>query len=231
MPRYGVSTATAGDNCVLFWFFQDVPSDIDDFQIPEDFEMIEELHSICTLIPIIVGPKANSPDWKNFVANILPGSRTKYAKDADYTGAYYANSFADLNDDALFEHMNKYQCLVENRATCRMVADAWAPPASGDPTGEPTMGFRGVEADYEATPGSVEDKDEPEGTDGPATTGAAGTTAKVPEIDSCCGHNGFSAIPFDSEMKTCCEDGTVRAYEFEGDDPCIGFGDDYDYRK
>jgi hypothetical protein len=37
-------------------------------------------------------------------------------------------------------------------------------------------------------------------------------------------------------LRTCCEDGQVRAYEFEGEDPCLAAADDfyfdnYDYKK
>lgn len=222
LPRYGISSPSAGDNCVLFWFFQDVPSDIDDFQIPEEYEMVEELHSICTVVPIIVGPNANSKAWKDFVANVLPGTRSKYSKDPDYSGAFYVDSLAGLMDSGLHSHINNYQCLVENRATCRMTADAWSPPSSDEPTGSPTMGFRGLDEDYEGAPAeTVVDNDQ--GTQAPATTGGIATTAKVPEIDSCCGHDGYSATPFDSELRTCCEDGVVRSYAFEGDDPCVTF--------
>jgi hypothetical protein len=221
LPRYGVSTATAGNNCVLFWFFQDIPSDLDDFIVPEQFEMIEELHSLCTVIPVIIGPNAKSDNWKNFAANLVPGLQTKYAKDADYSGAYFVNTFDELMDDKLMAHINNYQCLIENRAACRIVADAWIPPASDTPTGaDPTEGFRAVIYDDEPTdaPEVAEATTAP----GPATTGGAVTTAKVPEIDSCCGHDAFSSTPFDSELRTCCEDGQVRAYAYEGDDPCAG---------
>lgn len=56
---------------------------------------------------------------------------------------------SDLVDDSLISRMNKFQCLVENRATCRTVADAYLPPASQvDPTEgeivEATEGFRAV---------------------------------------------------------------------------------------
>lgn len=219
LPRYGVSSATAGDNCVLFWFFQDVPSDLDDFIVPEQFEMIQELHSLCSVIPVVVGPNAKSDNWKNFVANLVPGLQNKVSKDTDYSGAYFVESFADLLDDKLVAHMNNYQCIIQNRAGCRIVADAWIPPASDSPTGvDPTEGFRAV-IDYEDTTDAPAEE-EATTPAGPATTGGPATTAKVPEIDSCCGHDPFSSTPFDSELKTCCEDGQVRAYAFEGDDPC-----------
>ena len=54
-------------------------------------------------------------------------------------------------------------------------------------------------------------------------------SVKIPEIDSCCGHDSFTSIPFDSELKTCCEDGTVRPYEFDGQDPCAQFQDYFSY--
>lgn len=222
LPRYGVSTPSAGDNCVMFWFFQDVPSDIDDFQIPEEYEMVEELHSLCSIIPIVVGPNAKSDMWKDFVANLMPSSRTKYAKDPDYNGAYYVEKLSDLMDPQLIEHVNKYQCLVANRATCRMAADAYVPAASAA-TAAPTQAlFKAVVEDYdEPTTTTSEPTTAEPTTEGPETTAGTVAEVKTPEVDSCCGHDGFSATPFDSELKTCCDDGVVRAYEFEGDDPCV----------
>lgn len=219
LPRYGVATPTAGDNCVLIWFFQDIPRDINDFMVPEEFEMINELHSMCTVIPVLVGPNTGGKDWQSFAANLMPGLQAKYAKDPDYNGVFQVDSFSDLTNDDLHNHINNYICLMENRATCRTFSDAWQPPASDDSTGEPTEGFRGLEEDYDV-PASM-----PSGTDAAGTTVSEATTeattAKVPEIDSCCGHNGPSSTPFDSELRTCCEDGQVRAYEYEGDDPCL----------
>jgi len=219
LPRYGVSTATAGDNCVLVWFFQDVPRDINDFMVPEEFEMVKELHSMCTVIPVIVGPNSGSRDWQNFAANIMPGLQTKFAKDPDYNGVFNVESYDDLTNEDFHAHLNNYLCLVENRASCRTYVDAWQPPASEMSTGgDPTEGFRGLEEDYDAP------SDAPAGTDavfGTEASTAEPTTQKIPEIDSCCGHNGPTAVPFDSELRTCCEDGSVRAYEYEGDDPCL----------
>jgi hypothetical protein len=63
-------------------------------------------------------------------------------------------------------------------------------------------------------------------------------TAKVPEIDSCCGHDVYSGIPYDSELRTCCEDGSAASFSDAGGDPCMsvgfdiedGFGD-YSFKK
>lgn len=236
VPRYGVSTASVGDNCVIVWFFQDVPQDLNDFMIPEQHDLIKELHSLCTVMPVIVGPEAKSDAWKNFVANFSPGLQLNVPKDEDYSGQFFVEKLEDLvkNDD-LVEKMNLFQCLVENRATCRTVSDAFIVPASvmGTDEGdiEATEGFRAVLYDDSTT--------EPARIDLETTTGGATTpsietadepeSVKVPEIDSCCGHDGFSATPFDSELRTCCEDGTVRAYEVDGQDPCVIFQDYFNY--
>jgi len=205
---------------MLFWFFQDVPSDLDDFIVPEQFEMLQELHSLCTVVPIIVNPDAKTNNWKNFVANLVPGLQQNYVKDADYSGAFFVESLAGLMEDGLIEHLNKFQCLIENRAGCRISAPAWIPPASDQPTGaDPTEGFRAVIYEDEATD-APEEEEATTTTEAILTTAGTTTTAKIPEIDSCCGHDPFSGTAFDSELKTCCEDGVVRAYAFEGDDPC-----------
>merc|ERR1712046_94171 len=130
------------------------------------------------------------------------------------------------NDERLHEHIQKYLCLTKNRATCRITEQAWEAPTSG---GAPT------EAATEAPPSIdrfIDDYGEPEvaGTEGAVTGGmateaitepTAATTPKVPVIDSCCGHDGYNSIPYDSELRTCCESGQVAAYEFEGSDPCL----------
>lgn len=218
LPRYGVSTPTAGDNCVMIWFFQDVPRDLNDFMVPEEFEMINELHSICTVVPIVVAPNAASDDWKNFMANFMPGLRKNVAKDPDFNGAFHVDSFAGLLDDDFHAHLNNYLCLVENRATCRLFNTAWNEPSYDEPTGDPTEGFRGLEDDYDSTDAPAGTQVASEETDG---TTVEPTTKKEPEIDSCCGHDGPNSTPFDSELKTCCEDGSVKSYEYEGDDPCL----------
>lgn len=220
IPRYGISTPSAGDNCVFFWFFQDVPRDLNDFMVPEQFGMIDEIHSMCTLVPIIVSPDANSQAWQDFAANLMPGLVTRYAKDPDYNGAFHVDSFEGLLDDEFHAHLNNYLCLVENRATCRTFTDAWIEPRSDEATGEPTEeGFRGIEDDYDAaTTQSTETANDVTQSEG---TTVEATTAKIPEIDSCCGHDGPKATPYDSELKTCCENGQVKSYEFEGEDPCI----------
>jgi hypothetical protein len=243
VPRYGVSTPAAGDNCVMYFFFHDVPRDINDFMVPEQFEMINELHSICTVVPIVIAPNAKDDSWKKLMANFMPGMRNKFAKDPDYSGAFFLESFAELFDTDFVSALNNYLCLVENRAMCRTVSDAYVPPPSGFPTQpDPTEGFRGLEEDYQA-PTEASEVTEAElttaapTTEGEATTAGAVTTPKVPEIDSCCGHDGYSSTPFDSELRTCCEDGQVRAYEFEGEDPCAAaaddfyFGNDYGFKK
>merc|ERR1712176_1447598 len=49
------------------------------------------------------------------------------------------------------------------------------------------------------------------------------------EIDSCCGHGIFTGIPYDSELRTCCDDGKPSNFNGdEGSDPCnSGIGIDY----
>ena len=77
-----------------------------------------------------------------------------------------------------------------------------------------TENFRGLDNEYDEYSTIV-------------TTGVEAITEKpdkvlkLPEIDSCCGHNGFTATPFDSELRTCCEDSVVRTWGDEGTDPCV----------
>lgn len=67
-----------------------------------------------------------------------------------------------------------------------------------------------------------------------APTGAAdeAVVAKVPEVDSCCGHDLFNGVPYDSELRTCCEDGNPAAFTDDGSDPCaIATGVGFDFKK
>lgn len=231
LPRYGVSTAASGSDCVLIWLFQDVPRDLNDFMVPEEYEMINEMNALCTVVPVVIAPNAKSDEktheqWRKFTANLIPGMRDKFSKDPDFSGPFFVDSHKDLMDPALLAHVHKYLCLVKNRATCRIVVPGWTPPSSEAAATATEGGFRGIGDDYEATEEVVTDA--PDATVG--GTVADLTTAKVPEIDSCCGHNSYTSTPFDSELKTCCENGKVMAYQFEGDDPCLS-DDSFNFRK
>lgn len=221
IPRYGQSTAAAGDNCYLFWFFHDVPQDLNDFMIPENYEDIRNLHNICQVLPIIIAPNADHEMWKKFTAQVVPGLQTHYSKDPEFSSVWYLKDFSELSQAQFIQNVNQYMCLVENRATCRIRMDGFVPPPSASPTeAEPTESdFRGIQeeyAEYEPeAPAVVATESEPEATE------AGKKEKKEVEIDSCCGHNQYSGTPFDSELRTCCSDGKVRAYEFEGDDPCL----------
>jgi len=197
--------------------------------VPEQFLMVEEIHSMCTVIPVIVAPNAQNSDiWKKFVANIMPGRRSQIAKDPDFSGAFYVNSLSELQNDDLMAHINKYLCLVKNRATCRIYEAAYDIPTSdGAPTEAATEApsiDRFID-DYDtATEAPTEQSVTTGGATEPFTEEQATTNAgtpKVPVIDSCCGHDGYNSIPYDSELRTCCEGGNVAAYEFEGSDPCL----------
>ena len=137
---HGVSSASAGDDCILIWFWQDVPIDVNQFLVPEDYDILLQLHDLCTMIPVIIGPDAKTDKWKKFVANLQPGLRGKYAKDSDYSGAFYLEEMKDLMSDEFSTHLNNYLCLVKHRATCRIFDNGFLGEASvGSPTQmEPT---------------------------------------------------------------------------------------------
>ena len=46
-------------------------------------------------------------------------------------------------------------------------------------------------------------------------------TTPAPAPDACCGHNQFNGLNYNSQVKTCCEDGTTKPYGEEGVDPCV----------
>lgn len=222
------SSAAVGDNCVLVWFFHDVPRDLDDFMDPDNIDALNDMHDTCTIIPFFVAPSTvtNKSMWTKLGAQIIPGRQLQYGKDADYDGIFYASSMDDLrNNGQLLEHFNNYLCMLKNRCLCRINNDGYVFPASpqapttGFTTTEGTAAFREVADDYddvETTAGTTT-----EGTTTTAFERTRGPTMKTPEIDSCCGHQQYGGTPYDSELKTCCDDAVPRAYLDDGSDPCF----------
>lgn len=222
------SSAAVGDNCVLVWFFHDIPRDLDEFMNPDSLDALADLHDTCTVIPFFVAPSTatNRKMWTQLGAQITPGRQMQYGKDEDYDGIFYASGFDDLRtNNQLADHFNNYLCMVKNRCLCRINNDGYVYPAS--PVA-PTTGFtttEGADDGFRA----VDDYDSIETTAGTTTEGTTttafdttvGPTAKIPEIDSCCGHQQFGGTAYDSELKTCCDDAVPRSYMDDGSDPCF----------
>lgn len=242
--RFGASTPSAGQDCYVMWFHQDIAQDAGNLLIPDQYQKIQELNKACTVLHFAMGVSPYNEASRRYFAQLLPGMQTHLAKDADMTGVFFAEKMEDLNRGGMLRAVFKYITLVENRAGCRCVEDGWAPEPTEPsitllaPTDGPT-GESGVEAtDPPAYEGDV--GTEPpvidatgkmfadEGTGAPTMRGilddAPGSGPKVPEIDSCCGHDPFNGTPYDSELRTCCASGQARPWNADGMDPCMTFG-------
>ena len=84
-----------------------------------------------------------------------------------------------------------------------------------------TENFRGLDNEYDYGSDDNIEYSTIVTTESSVKTVTAKKEEKIPEIDSCCGHNAFTATPFDSELKTCCEDAVVKPWGAEGNDPCV----------
>lgn len=241
MPRFGASSPAAGQDCFTFWFHQDFAADADQLLIPEQFAKLDEIYSMCTVVHIFVGHEPYDKDIMSYASALMPGLQSKVAKDPDMSGVFFAKELADLGQSEFVQAVYKYVTLVKSRASCRLYEDGFIPhppvePSEGSlgislapgemttefPTEQPTAaslltvtqppptdGFRGV--GFETVAPTV----------GDAMEYAGATVApRVPEVDSCCGHDMFSGVPYDSELRTCCEDGTPRQFVNDGTDPC-----------
>ena len=272
IPRYGSSTPSAGQDCFTVWFHQDFAADANQLLVPEEFSKLDALYQMCNVIHVFVGMDKNDPAVKGYAAALIPGLQTKVAKDPEFSGAFFADSLAELGSAEFADAVQKYAFLIKSRSGCRLSTDGYVAPTAGfdDAFGEATVpGVGGAPTDAatafpaaEATTGAagtdaalltVADTVTAEATAALATVdaGLAGSvaptgdfvrgitemvTAKVPEIDSCCGHDVFSGIPYDSELRTCCEDGSAASFSESGGDPCMGFDlgagfADYSFKK
>jgi len=261
LPRFGASSPSAGQDCFTFWFHQDFAADADQLLIPEQFAKLDEVYAMCTVMHIFVGHDQYDPVIQAYASALMPGYQTKVAKDPDFSGIFFAKHLSDLGTPEFVQAVFKYITLVKSRVACRlhdkgyvssgvpdegtMVGGTFEPGTdvptvspgdefTVDPDSlltipvEPTgvEGFRGINGFYTVAP-TVGDGDRYR-FQGYATVHS---TIKLPEIDSCCGHGIFTGTPYDSELRTCCDDGKPRAFSDDGSDPCqIGIGlDDYNY--
>lgn len=241
--RFGASTPAAGVDCYVFWFHQDVAQDAGNLLIPDQFQKIQELNNACTVLHFMVGVDEYEPAVQRYMAQLLPGLQTHVPKDSDFTGVFYAKNLDDLNRGGMLRAVYKYLTIVENRAGCRCTEEGWVPaPTEPDITLlAPTDGPTGAGGEAAGTDAPDYDESnvgtEPpvidatgkqfadEGTGAPTMRGilddAPGGGPKVPEIDSCCGHDIFSGVPYDSELRTCCDNGMARPWNADGMDPCF----------
>lgn len=234
VPRFGSASQAAGDDCYTFWFHQDFAADANQLLLDSQFATMDQLYQVCTVMHIFVGMDKNNANVQAYAAALQPGLQTKMAKDPDFSGVFFADTLADVNSDALKASVNRYMTIVKSRAGCRCMDDGWIPPPSlvegtgfafQDPTGGAAVDY--AQPTYQAGSNVEITYANYEATDSGATARAfydqePTEAPKIPEIDSCCGHDAFSGTPYDSELRTCCDDGNAMPFTRDGSDPCIG---------
>lgn len=229
VPRKGTTNSrSAGENCYVFMFFADVPTDLSNFYNPD--ENVATLEDMCTVIPFVVGDFGNGAENAHrMIAALFPNHQKYIADDADYAAWFHLPNMAALADARFVEHVSNYICMHQARTLCRIRQTSWEAPPSDEPDlgeyygdyVEPTVADNDEYAVYEPASDAEEEYEYAmrEATEGPEEESAA-------EIDRCCGSDYFTATPYESKIKACCDDGRTVAY-VDGNtdsDPCLGIG-------
>lgn len=237
IPRFGASSAAAGQDCYTVWFHQDFAADANQLLLTDQFAKVDQLYEMCNVMHVFVGMDESNADVKAYAATLVPGLQSKVSKDPDFSGVFFVDKLANLNTGDLRSMIYKHMTILKGRAGCRVVENGYVPPPSEvDSTGflnlEPTY------ADYQqapaATGGAVIEMTYPEVTYADATVRAfveqePTEAPKIPEIDSCCGHDLYGSTPYDSELRTCCDDGSPKSFTRDGSDPCMADIFDYNF--
>jgi len=237
VTRFGASTVSAGTDCYVIWFHQDFAADAADLLDPEKFEQMELLYKQCTVIHMYVGFDKTSPATMAYAAAVNPALQRGYAKDPEFSGSFFFDDLHAIAEPEAFSAVTKYMMITKNRAGCRSTSTGWIAPeivpmptgGASLPTGMPNRfnDERTAQANYnDLTLGPNEDGLELatvlptnfRSLWGPGEDRNLGE--KLMEVDSCCGHDMWTAIPFDSELRTCCNNGQVLLWGEEGEDPC-----------
>jgi hypothetical protein len=240
---YGPSGANAGSNCIIFWFHHDWASDMSKVTSPSGYDKIRTLNQQCTVLHSFIGMGGKTQDNLDYLNLLVPALSTRVAIDSDVNGAFFFDTIEEVNSESAVRRYFQFLRLITNRQYCRCFRSGWSPPATSPeitimpntegPGWEATeaselkLDYGGVEDDeaedssyeFSGTAAPTYDTYASEATEGSDMRGVdeEATTPKVPEIDTCCGH-GMEGVPYDSELRVCCEDGSVKPHDEY--DPC-----------
>lgn len=239
IPRFGASSASVGQDCWTIWFHQDFAADANQLLLTDQFASLDQLYQLCNVMHVFVGFDQSSADAQAYASALVPGLQAKVSKDPDFSGVFFVNDLAEVNGEDLRQSINKYMTMIKGRAGCRVVESGYIPPPSmSDATSFPgatEVTYAEVAQAAAATAGAVIEMTQPDYEATEAATVRAFVEQepteppKIPEIDSCCGHDLFSSTPYDSELRTCCDDGQPKAFSDDGSDPCMADIGDFVY--
>jgi len=203
------TTAAVGYTKVILWFISAAP---DFASLEQDDSGYQLLKQEYVVIPVGLGVEKNL--WQKFMAYINTDLQSLYSKDLDYTQHFNLQTADDMASPDFITSINRYLCLVQHRATCRLVAEAENPfnIDSAATTPYPTDLYDANDREvststyFITTTASTEPVSEYRGLDD-----SIQPKARL-EIDSCCGHDQFFAVPYDQNSHKCCSSGKVAAH-------------------
>lgn len=217
------STPSADKDCYMLWIHQEIGADLNQLLLPETQELLADLNRLCTVMNVFVGFEEYDDVIQRYAAALNPGLQMKAPLDNDFSGIWIVKEYQTLNTEAFVDGLFKYMAIIKARAGCRCTDSVYQPPVTDSPptgiAGDLTAAVEATEASL-LTTGADFDR---ELTVVPTLGGileAFTAEARVSVMDSCCGSEFFQSVPYDSELKTCCESGVVRSWADDGSDPC-----------
>lgn len=221
------ASPSADKDCYFFWIHHEIGADINQLLLPESQELFTDLNKQCTIMHIFVGFDDYDPVIQAYATALVPGLQMKAPLDNDFSGIWMVKKHAGLTDPAFIKSLTTYMTIAKHRAGCRCTDSIYQAPVTQPP---PT----GVAGDITALPptdapdlgGTTAGSDDfnRELTSAPTVAGVIEAITGEPRVsvlDSCCGVDFFTGSAYDSELRTCCEDGKVKSWAVDGSDPCF----------
>jgi len=219
------ATPSADKDCYFVWIHQEIGADLNQLLLPETQELLGDLNRLCTIMNVFVGFPAYDETVSRYAAALNPGLQMKAPLDNDYSGFWIAPTYDDLNAD-MVSSMQKYMAIIKARAGCRCSDAVYTAPVTDSPPtgfGEVTAGAAtDAPTDASLLTTAIDDFDR-ELTVAPTLAGVFEAFTGEPRVsvmDSCCGSEFFQSQAYDSDLKTCCENGMVKSWTADGSDPC-----------
>lgn len=240
----GESSPSEDRDCWVFKFHQELPQDSNQFLLVDTQLNAAEVRSKCTFIDIFVGYPAYDESVMKLWTAYDPSLQAVAPMDNDFSGFFIVPNHAELRTDEFREAVYKYMALAKSRSLCRCSETAYepavtqAPATAGAEFTQVPFGEATTVAPADVTAAPLDATDVPEVDDRiltEAPTAAAADVTEAPTvagvleasavpvkeevINSCCGL-GLNGKPYDDDLATCCQDGSVLNWNEDGTDPC-----------